>query len=81
MNKHNLDNNPKYQGRGRVFLMAFVGLILTTITLLWGWNTFAVEILSMDEMKFKHALALELLILVIAIIFYCIWRTLSVKNS
>ena len=45
----------------------WIGLLFaSSIAVLWGWNTFAVELLAQEPMRFKHALALQFLVLSVA---------------
>lgn len=44
--------------------LAALGILFAgAIVLLWSWNGFAVDILQAPELRFSHALALELLLL------------------
>lgn len=70
MNNHHVDR----KGHARTLVLVFVGLFAVATMLLWGWNTFAVEVLGQQEMKFKHALALEFLLLSVAGVFPVVWR-------
>jgi hypothetical protein len=63
-----------HKKHGKSLALAIAGLLGGSIALLWGWNTFAVEILSQQEMRLKHALALELLILSLAAMIPMAWR-------
>lgn len=66
---------------GRTILLTLVVLFGGGIALLWGWNTFAVELLSQPAMKFKHALALELLLLCVAAAFPLTWRLFGTRTE
>jgi hypothetical protein len=70
MKNHHVERN----GRARALVLGLAGLVVVAVALLWGWNTFAVEVLGQQSMKFKHALALELLILCVAGVFPLAWR-------
>lgn len=63
-----------HKKHGKTLALAIAALLGGGIALLWGWNTFAVEILSQQEMRFKHALALELLVLSVAVMIPMAWR-------
>ena len=43
---------------GRTLGIAFVAMLLWGVAALWSWNTFAVELLGLPEMAYRHALAL-----------------------
>jgi len=66
---------------GKTILMALAIVIGGGIALHWGWNTFAVELLSQQAMKFKHALALELLLLSVATVFPLTWRMFGTRSK
>ena len=53
-------------GRARALLITLLALGLAATALLWGWNTFAVELLAQPAMHLRHALALELTVLSVA---------------
>lgn len=45
-------------------VLAIAGVLFAgAVVLLWSWNGFAVEILQAPALHFRHALALELLLL------------------
>jgi len=45
-------------------VLAVAGALFAgAVVLLWSWNGFAVEILQAPALRFRHALALELLLL------------------
>jgi hypothetical protein len=58
-----------HKGRARVLVLVLAGFVMMAMALLWGWNTFAVEVLGQQTMRFKHALALEVLLLSVAGVF------------
>jgi len=51
-------NNHDVKKHGRQFTITIIALGLASISLLWGWNTFGVEILSLKPLQFRHVLAL-----------------------
>jgi len=69
-----------HQRHGRTLFAALAVLTMGSIGLHWGWNTFAVEILSQQAMKFKHALALELILLATAGVLPVIWRLFTGRS-
>ena len=66
---------------GKRMMLAMAGLFLIAVILLWGWNTVAVDLFGQEPMLFKHALALELLILGIAALVAIAWRIMSPHRS
>jgi len=52
-NHHNLKKH------GKNLFTATIFLGVTSVALLWGWNTLAVEIFSQQPLQFRHALAME----------------------
>lgn len=67
-------DHSKYKWHVRTISSALAILALLTTALLWGWNTFATEILGLPAVRFKHALALELLLVSIASAVPFAWR-------
>ncbi len=63
-----------------MLVLAFLGLFAFATILLWGWNTFAVEVLGQHAMRFKHALALEVLLLSVAGVFPVVWRLFASRR-
>lgn len=61
-----MKHRPLHVGRAGTVVFTLAGLGLATTALLWGWNTFAVEMLAKPSMQFKHALALEILLAALA---------------
>jgi hypothetical protein len=58
----------KTERKHRLAHNAVVGLAAIaagTVAIQWGWNTFAVEILGLPDIRFRHAVALELLVLAV----------------
>jgi len=74
-----MKNQIDYKRHGRAFLMGIAILTGVSIALLWGWNTFAVDMLSQQAMRFKHALALTLLLLSVAGVFPIAWRMFGTR--
>lgn len=48
---------------GKNLGIALFALLVWAIAGLWSWNTFAVELLGLSEMAYRHALALGILVL------------------
>lgn len=65
---------------GRTLALMFMLLTGGGIAILWGWNTFAVEILSQQAMQFRHALALELFVLSVAGACSIAWRFFGIRR-
>jgi hypothetical protein len=65
---------------GRTLALMFILLTVGGIAILWGWNTFAVEILSQRTMQFRHALALELFVLSVAGACSIAWRFFGIRR-
>jgi hypothetical protein len=65
---------------GKTLVLAMAVLFGGSVALLWGWNTFAVEVLSQQEIKFRHALALQLLVLSIAGMIPMAWRLVGKRS-
>lgn len=53
-----------HKGHGRTIGKYTLLIFVSCVAILWSWNSFAVEIFAAPEMKFKHALALEILFIV-----------------
>lgn len=49
--------------QGKTFGIVLFTLLLWGIASLWAWNTFAADLLGLPEMKYRHALALGILLL------------------
>lgn len=60
----------KHQRHHTAKAIFFVAAILFVggVLILWSWNTFAGDLFQAPDMRFKHALAAETLIVVIAAI-------------
>jgi hypothetical protein len=69
-----------HRKHGKTLVLAMAVLFGGSIALLWGWNTFAVEVLSQQEIEFRHALALELLVLSIAGVIPIAWRLVGNRS-
>lgn len=54
----------KRRARSVASALAILGLMGTA--LLWGWNTFAVDVLALPAIRFRHALALEVFLISVA---------------
>jgi len=63
-----MTDRPKHSLRrwGHAVLAAALLLFAGAAVLLWSWNGFAAEILAAPALRFRHALALELLLLTAA---------------
>lgn len=48
---------------GRTLVIGLLAILVWGIAALWSWNTFAVELLDLPEMAYRHALALGILVL------------------
>lgn len=48
---------------GKVIGLALIGMLLWGVVAHWSWNIFAVDLLGLPEMAYRHALALGLLLL------------------
>ncbi|MCB1909586.1 MAG: hypothetical protein KDH15_19675 [Rhodocyclaceae bacterium] len=68
------DHPENTTGPVRTLVVALAVLISTSTALLWGWNTFATEVLDLPAIRFKHALALELIVLAMAAVVPFTWR-------
>lgn len=73
-------DHSRYKGHARAAATALGILALMTTTLLWGWNTFSTEILALPAIRFKHALALELLLVSVASSIPAAWRLFAVRD-
>jgi hypothetical protein len=68
------DHHVKSSNHLRILFVWLVGIGAVAVALLWGWNTFAVEMLGQQAMKFKHAVALEILFASVSVAFSAVWR-------
>lgn len=75
-----MKDHSSYKRHARTFAAALAILTLMTTALLWGWNTFATEVLALPSIKFKHALALELFLVVVASTIPIAWRLFAVRH-
>ena len=48
---------------GKTFGIAFFALLVWGVVALWSWNIFAVELLGLPEMAYRHAIAIGILVL------------------
>ncbi|WP_171052557.1 hypothetical protein [Ruegeria sediminis] len=46
---------------GRTLVIGLLAVFVWGIAALWSWNTFAVELLGLPEMAYRHVLALGIL--------------------
>jgi hypothetical protein len=51
------------KGHGRTIVMFLIAIIFGGIAILWSWNTVAVDLFGQPEMAFRHAIAVELLLI------------------
>jgi hypothetical protein len=51
------------KGHGRTIIMSLIAVFIGAIAILWSWNTIAVDMFAQPEMEFRHAIAVELLII------------------
>jgi hypothetical protein len=58
-----LDHSNRRHGKSLALLIAF--LVLSSISVLWAWNTLAVDMFAQPEMPFKHGLAFMLAVFVV----------------
>jgi hypothetical protein len=49
-------------GRARHIVLGLATYAAGTVAILWVWNAFAVDILGLPAIRFRHAVALELLV-------------------
>lgn len=61
-----MKDHARHAGRAGRLVIALAALAAAAGVLLWGWNTLAVELLSQPAMRFRHAVALELIVLALA---------------
>ena len=66
----NRDDSKPMSIRQLIFALASAtGVLLAgAVIILWGWNTFASELFAVPEIAFRHALALELMIVLVVAI-------------
>ena len=58
-----INDHHEHGGHGRAIVYALVALLVGGIVILWSWNTVATDLLGHPEMEYRHALAIELLII------------------
>lgn len=75
-----MSNSHDYGLHGRKLLIGIAVLAVSSIGLMWGWNTFAVDLLSQQRMEFRHALALEFFLLAVAATVPLTWRVFSARD-
>ena len=76
-----MHDHDRHDGRLRSLVAALVGLSLTTLALLWGWNTFATVVLAQPEIRFRDAVALEALLFALMIAPAIAWRLGTAAGS
>ncbi|KUJ77778.1 hypothetical protein [Ruegeria profundi] len=57
--------NFENKGHGRTIVMALIAILVGGIAVHWSWNTLAVELFAQPEMTFRHAIAVELLLIAV----------------
>ncbi len=55
--------NTKYQNIGRILLVGTAIVLIGGIAMMWSWNTLAVDLFQLPAVKFRHAIAAELLLI------------------
>ncbi|MBV1904129.1 MAG: hypothetical protein KUG58_10910 [Marinosulfonomonas sp.] len=55
----NLEKN----SHGRTIVMSLIAVFFGGVAILWSWNTIAVDLFAQPEMEFRHAVAVELLLI------------------
>lgn len=63
---------------GRKILAVCVAGMLLAMAMHWSWNSFAVEVLGFNAMRFKHAVALEFLLFSLAA---CAWLARRIAGA
>jgi hypothetical protein len=51
------------KGHGRTIVMPLIAIVFGGIAILWSWNTVAVDLFGQQEMAFRHAFAVALLLI------------------
>lgn len=54
------------RGRAHGVFGVLFAFAAASVAILWSWNSFAVDILGLPEIRFRHAVALELLVVVLS---------------
>lgn len=75
-----MENHPDCRRRGKRLVLAIAVLAGSSVALLWGWNTFAGEVLSQPPIQFRHAVGLQLLLLSVAGTFPIARRLFGVRS-
>ena len=57
--------NIENKGHGRTIAMSLIAIFFGGVAILWSWNTFAVDLFAQPEMEFRHAVAVELLLIAV----------------
>ena len=71
------DDAPRHS---RMLAILLAGLGLAGIGLMWGWNTFAVDLMGQKAMHYRHAVALELLVFAVAAVFALAGRLMAIRR-
>ena len=53
------------KGHGRMIVLSLIAVIFGAIAILWGWNTVAIDLLGQPKMEFRHAIAVELMLIAV----------------
>lgn len=51
------------KGHGNALFLSITVLMLSSIAILWAWNTLAVDLFALPQMQFKHGFAVMLTLL------------------
>ena len=62
-------------------LFVVAALLVGGVLILWSWNTFAGDLFQAPDMKFRHALAAEILIGVVAAIVALLTRVFRSRTG
>ena len=74
MTKHHQRNA---YGTLKAVLVAIIIFMVISISLLWSWNTLAVDLFQLPEARFKHALSLTIPITIA----FLLLRSRNSRNS
>ena len=55
--------NFENKAHGRTIILSLIAILFGGIAIFWSWNTIAVELFAQPEMEFRHAIAVELLLI------------------
>lgn len=67
MTIHEKSRSPRHYGRNALF--ALLALLAPGIAILWSWNTVVVDLYGQPEMQFRHAIAVEFLVVGLGALF------------